>query len=212
MSMKPVALAWVCFVACTIAAAAFAKAAVPDDGTTTLNIGGHITYETKEVVERAVADALLHPAGGRMLVTLNSPGGLLDVANDIYQQLHSLRLFGIQVVTYVPGDMECNSACTVIFAAGQVRIAARSSRWLFHPPVDEIIRDDGSHVRARVISPETRAETERYIGAIDALSHPLAELIKGLINCNGCTTEQQQRPFSGATLARFAPNYIQSLQ
>ncbi len=86
----------------------------------------HVSGFLREGSSRTVRD-LLKAAPGVSMMALNSPGGRLHEAKEIARLVRARRLD-----TYV--QTECDSACTIVLLAGQVRAADPSARIGFHQP------------------------------------------------------------------------------
>jgi ATP-dependent protease ClpP protease subunit len=63
---------------------------------------------------------------------LNSPGGFFQEAQDIYDYIKAEKNNGLNVATYVPSGSACGSACTIIFMAGEERIAGEAAAFMVH--------------------------------------------------------------------------------
>jgi hypothetical protein len=93
-----------------------------------ISISGIITQATAN----RVLDELEALPGPVVTVHLDSPGGDVSAAFQINDHLkRSDRL----VVTSVADEAQCMSSCTLIFAAGNRRLAGQRSRFRFHAPL-----------------------------------------------------------------------------
>jgi hypothetical protein len=93
-----------------------------------ITISGIITQKTAD----RVLDELETLPGPVVTVRLDSPGGDVSAALQINDRLkRSDRL----VVTSVADEARCMSSCTLIFAAGDQRLAGHRSRFRFHAPL-----------------------------------------------------------------------------
>ena len=93
-----------------------------------ISISGVITQGTAN----HVLDELETLPGPVVTVHLDSPGGDVSAALQINDRLkRSDRL----VVTSVADEARCMSSCTLIFAAGDRRLAGHRSRFRFHAPL-----------------------------------------------------------------------------
>jgi hypothetical protein len=91
-------------------------------------ISGVITQDTAD----RVLDELEAQQGPVVTIRLDSPGGDVAAALQIHDRLkHGDRL----VVTTVADEAQCMSSCTLIFAAGNQRLAGPRSRFRFHAPL-----------------------------------------------------------------------------
>jgi ATP-dependent protease ClpP protease subunit len=67
------------------------------------------------------------------VIKMNSPGGSLREGRKVIAVLENMKRTH-KVITYVGPGGDCLSMCVPIFLHGQQRIAAASSRWMFHEP------------------------------------------------------------------------------
>ncbi|MCC2680333.1 MAG: Clp protease [Pseudobdellovibrio sp.] len=65
-----------------------------------------------------------------MTLRLESDGGEIPSAVKLANFLREKMAQGLRLETY--NRVQCNSACTIIFAAGQVRKASRGAKFYFH--------------------------------------------------------------------------------
>jgi len=104
----------------------------PGPGTETeprdIGISGIITQATAD----RVLDELEALSGPLVTVRLDSPGGDVSAAFQIHDRL---KQDGRLVVTSVADEAQCMSSCTLIFAAGDKRLAGPRSRFRFHAPL-----------------------------------------------------------------------------
>ncbi len=69
----------------------------------------------------------------RIIIDLDSPGGSLDEGGAVVALIDEMKKTH-EVDTRVAAGHDCLSMCVPIFLQGQRRLAAPSSRWLFHDP------------------------------------------------------------------------------
>jgi len=93
-----------------------------------ITISGVITQKTAN----RVLDELKVLPGPVVTVHLDSPGGDVSAALQINGRL---KQSGRLVVTSVADEAQCMSSCTLIFAAGDRRLAGQRSRFRFHAPL-----------------------------------------------------------------------------
>jgi hypothetical protein len=93
-----------------------------------ISISGVITQQTAN----SVLDELGALTGPVVTIRLDSPGGDVSAALQIHDRL---KQGGRLVVTSVDDDSRCMSSCTLIFAAGDKRLAGQTSRFRFHAPL-----------------------------------------------------------------------------
>ena len=67
-------------------------------------------------------------------INLHSPGGELEAAQIIEEQVGILKEHGIKINTIVESKNACMSACPIIFLTGDSRIASEDSVFMFHAP------------------------------------------------------------------------------
>lgn len=93
-----------------------------------------------------------------IVLDLNSPGGSLHEGRKVIEVIDLMKKTH-QVVTYVGPGRLCASMCVPIFLQGQKRVAAASSKWMFHEPVTvDFFTDEEIKVPER----ERRATAERF--------------------------------------------------
>jgi ATP-dependent protease ClpP protease subunit len=103
-------------------------AAVETTPSRDITISGVITQETANTV----LDELANQPGPVVTINLDSPGGDVSAAFQIHDRL---KRDGRLVVTSVADGARCMSSCTLIFAAGNRRLAGSQSRFRFHAPL-----------------------------------------------------------------------------
>lgn len=93
-----------------------------------ISISGIITQKTAD----RTLDELKALPGPLVTVRLDSPGGDVSAALQINE---ALKRSDHLVVTSVADEARCMSSCTLIFAAGDRRLAGHRSRFRFHAPL-----------------------------------------------------------------------------
>jgi hypothetical protein len=93
-----------------------------------ISISGVITQGTAD----RVLDELKAMPGPVVTIHLDSPGGDVSAALQINE---ALKRSDSLVVTSVADEARCMSSCTLIFAAGDRRLAGQRSRFRFHAPL-----------------------------------------------------------------------------
>ncbi|MEM7215732.1 MAG: ATP-dependent Clp protease proteolytic subunit [Pseudomonadota bacterium] len=73
---------------------------------------------------------------GKFIIDLDSPGGALSEGSKIIELMNSMKRTHF-IETHVGNRAICLSMCVPIFLAGENRVAAGSSRWMFHEPSAE---------------------------------------------------------------------------
>ena len=98
------------------------------EGLRDIEISGIITQATAN----RVLDQLNAASGPTVRLHLDSPGGDVSAALQIHERL---RTGGWTVTTSVADTAQCMSSCTLIFTAGDHRLAGPRSRFRFHAPL-----------------------------------------------------------------------------
>ncbi|MGF1543750.1 MAG: hypothetical protein ACFB00_04490 [Parvularculaceae bacterium] len=95
----------------------------------------------------------------RFVLELNSPGGSLNAGRDAIAVIERMKRTHA-VDARVGPRAACLSMCVPIFLRGEARIAAASSRWMFHEPraFDAVTGE-----RAREPAFERRRTTRRFV-------------------------------------------------
>ncbi|MEL7542981.1 MAG: ATP-dependent Clp protease proteolytic subunit [Pseudomonadota bacterium] len=95
----------------------------------------------------------------RFVLSLHSPGGSLAHGDRVVRLLKQIAATH-QLDTVVERRRTCASMCVPIFLQGENRLAADSSRWLFHEPrAYDFVTDEPIPTGAR----ETEAMTQRFL-------------------------------------------------
>lgn len=85
----------------------------------------------KGVAKDTIA-ALRAAEGQDIYLELNSRGGYLTEAEEIYDTIKELGAEGKSISTFVPSGSVCASACTIIFVAGERRVAGEAASFMVH--------------------------------------------------------------------------------
>lgn len=87
---------------------------------------------SRDSVRSVMSSVNKHVENGESELTLRleSEGGDIPAAVDLAHFLREKSAQGLSVTTY--NRSKCNSACTIIFAAGQFRKATRGAEFYFH--------------------------------------------------------------------------------
>ncbi|WP_207462337.1 hypothetical protein [Azospirillum sp. SYSU D00513] len=134
-------------------------------------LGGSITAASLPVFAAKLAvSAVL--ADGPVIVSLNSVGGNLEAALRMATSLRWAEQLAF-VRTFVPNDATCQSACTVVFATGQDRIAGQSAVFMFHG-----VRWTGQNADHESAARLEYDLERRYFEALDAADPTLVEMLK----------------------------------
>lgn len=122
-----------------------------------------------------VADALRSaPDGTQVVLDLDTPGGLVLVGLAILDAIDEARERGVTIVTEVRPGATCGSFCVVLFAAGDVRLAAPDARFIVHGARDLTtghLSEPGTDLMidqmARRGADRRRLEDARFYGVFD---------------------------------------------
>lgn len=99
-------------------------------------IGG-IGKETSNLftsVTDMMVNDVVEKEDNNIVIVLNSPGGSLYHAYIIIFQMNRLKEMGYNIITVVEKEKSCMSACGIIFASGDERIAHESATFMLHSP------------------------------------------------------------------------------
>lgn len=104
---------------------------------TKVSFSGEITKDSIASLERRIAKAAhkIKPGKAReIVISLDSGGGDLQAANKFIKTAKTLSVtHDVKINTQVSWG-SCDSACTVLFTAGEERIASRRASFGFHTP------------------------------------------------------------------------------
>ena len=67
----------------------------------------------------------------RIVISLDSPGGSVSEGDRVIRLIQKMKKTHA-VWTYVGAENDCLSMCVPIYLQGRMRVAAPTSRWLFH--------------------------------------------------------------------------------
>lgn len=102
-----------------------------------IEIRGEIDDPVKEYVFERLKE-IISSAEKVIAISIDSKGGFIEIAKDIYDLLKSVKSEGIEIITYNEGDVI--SAATLIYLAGDVRIwNPDKGEFLIHKPTIENI-------------------------------------------------------------------------
>lgn len=94
-----------------------------------VRLDGAVSQESVRSVMNSISKHL-QSGETEMTLRLESEGGDIPAAVTLANFLRDKSTEGLSVTTY--NRAKCNSACTIIFAAGKVRKAARGAEFYFH--------------------------------------------------------------------------------
>ena len=113
-------------------------------------------------VDESMYDAIVRTVGAsrsrRIMLHLNSTGGLTKAGFKIVDYLKRLKRDGYTLTTYV--DSTCSSMCIPIFMQGQIRMAMPRSRWVFHDASNSSGTDQRDTARILNILSESGADRD----------------------------------------------------
>lgn len=109
-----------------------------------IEIRGEIDDPAKEYVFTRLKETV--SSGEKTVaVSIDSAGGFIEAAKDIYDLLRAAKSEGIEIITYNSGNVI--SAATLIYLAGDVRIwNAESGEFLIHKPTIENISGNSEEI------------------------------------------------------------------
>lgn len=99
----------------------------------TFDLNGQITARTRVKFDE-FANSLSSAKSKVIVITLNSPGGVLGTTVGMVEKMKSLQKRGFTIIAYVGDNKYCASACTILFSYADHRFAHANSRWMFHSP------------------------------------------------------------------------------
>ncbi len=153
---------------------------VQDPQTVLLEWTGEVAHPMAERIRTAFSEN--RQTANRFVLVLNSQGGALLEGSRVIQIMQTMQRTHT-VDTVVKSYEQCASMCVPIFLAGDVRLAAPNSRWLFH----EVRLADAIDGEERPLAPDDQAAitddfVERFL-ARDGISRPwlakMREQIRG---------------------------------
>lgn len=175
-----------------------------------INIHGHIgpSYvdavgmfhkgtELLDVVEQVMS----FPDATEIEVSVNSPGGYVDIGDSIYDYLTSLKKKGKTITTIQTGLV--GSIATKIFLAGDRRIADDRYEFFIHNPFQADITGDADQVRAVA---DELDKTEKLLRKFYAqFTNITDEGLDGLMKIETGLTADQCLKFGFATEKKLIP-------
>ena len=100
-------------------------------------------------------------------INLHSPGGELDAAKLIEEQIDILKEHGVHVKTIVESSNACMSACPIIFLAGDEKIASSNSIFMFHSPYLRYPHNV-SQAEIRFVEKDLAKARDEFVGRLNA--------------------------------------------
>jgi ATP-dependent Clp protease protease subunit len=165
-----------------------------DDHASHLRLDGIITPEVADRFE-LVLDSL--PAGRRLVLELNSPGGYTGAGYAMIDRLQEERKKGRAIDTRVNEGDACESMCFGLFMAGDRRYAAAGAEFMLHAP------------RSLAAGTVTLRSTGRMIERLRSLGADQAWLDR--ITAEGAFTGMQDHRETAAQLAAANANVVTDL-
>lgn len=132
---------------------------------TVRNEGDAVALVWRSAIEAPMARKLEAAFGevagrtGHVILDLNSPGGAVVEGGEVIDLVSRMRRTH-RVDTRVRAGRSCFSMCVPVFLAGEERIAARSSQFMFHEPT---ARDLVTGERVDEPGFERRISTTRFV-------------------------------------------------
>ncbi|MGF7207881.1 hypothetical protein GGE65_002459 [Skermanella aerolata] len=160
-----------------------------------ISLSGVITQKSAD----RIMDELESHAGPSVTIRLDSPGGDVSAALQIHNQL---KRSGKLVVTRVEDEARCMSSCTLIFAAGDQRLAGSRSRFRFHAPLYVGWLPLPGPVVALIEAATRRGIANTYAEASPEFAHYLAE--PGILALDS----RKGLALSGEELAKRGGNFV----
>ena len=103
----------------------------------------------------------------RIIVDLSSPGGAVSEGRAVIELIDRIKR-SHEVITRVDAQGYCLSMCVPIFLQGERRLAAGTSRWMFHQPTAvDAVTGEVEDRPARVRDYEARRFVDRYFRRSD---------------------------------------------
>lgn len=176
-----------------------AKSATIDQQGGTVTVSGEILSTSADLFVNEFARAMLAaPRNEPVVITLNSPGGDARAAHRIADQILSARRHGMKVETRVERDGICMSACPLIFSAGENRLVASRSLFLFHGVVYQ-----GPRATAQIID-DLNAEKRAYLARMTSVDPDLGKFL----DQRRVVAENIEAEFDGASLRDIFPGFV----
>jgi ATP-dependent protease ClpP protease subunit len=144
-----------------------------------------------DVIEQAGS----YPDADEYQVTVNSPGGFVEVGDSIYDYLMSLRKKGKKVTTVQTGLI--GSIATKIFSAGEVKLVDDRYKFWIHNPFQENVSGDQDALQAAADAVgETEKKLRKFYSEITGITD---EGLDGLMKIETGLTADQCIKFKFAT-------------
>ena len=144
-----------------------------------------------------------YPQATQFEVSINSPGGYVDVGDDIYNYLLSLKKQGKQIVTIQTGLI--GSIATKLFLAGDRRIVDDRYKFWIHNPFQENVSGDADALQTAA---NAVAETEKSLRKFYAEFTSITdEGLDGLMKIETGLTADQCIKFKFGTEKKSVPAF-----
>lgn len=157
----------------------------------------HKGTELLDVVEQVMS----FPEASEIEVSVNSPGGYVDIGDSIYDYLTSLKKKGKTITTIQTGLV--GSIATKIFLAGDRRIADDRYEFFIHNPFQADVTGDADQVRAVA---DGLDKTEKLLRKFYAqFTNITDEGLDGLMKIETGLTADQCLKFGFATEKKLVP-------
>lgn len=133
-----------------------------DDADRSVVLSWHSEIEVPMVRRLEEAFDKWHGKTGRFVIDLSSRGGALYEGRKVVEFIAYMKK-SKRVDTVVGENQICLSMCVPIYLQGQTRLAAASSKWMFHEPqFYELFSDEKADVKQSEKQAVARRFFERY--------------------------------------------------
>ena len=168
-----------------------------------LSIGGDILALDLRTFLDAFGAAIKSTSetGSPLLVELNSDGGDIETAFFMADAISAAQENGRMIQIEVPSGGRCNSACVVIFAAGETRRAAPDSEFLLHGVTYSGLSENPAIAEVR------RRYVEDFHQAIEGADWQFGQFVRR----HGIIENDLNMTFSGRQLFDAFGSFITSL-
>ncbi|MCW5751395.1 MAG: hypothetical protein KIT81_09630 [Alphaproteobacteria bacterium] len=194
---------------CLLLASPPARSAAGSDGISRdgdiIRIEGRIRFVTEKRFAALLAQPGANGQARRIELHLDSEGGNLDATFGMLREMAAARRAGMRFLTRVPAGAICYSACTLLFAAGEERIAGDDASFLFHGIVHR--GPDGGRTRpdrAALVA----AAREKYLAGIGEADPGLARWLRE----REIVARNLEVTFAAGELSRIFPAYVTRIE
>lgn len=169
------------------------------------HIEGPIRFFTErrfaDILIAAMAEGVAQP----LELRLDSEGGNLDATFGMLEAMERARRAGASFRTRVPAGAICYSACTLLFAAGDERVAGDDASFLFHGIVHRgPVGGSGRQDRTALVA----AAREKYLAGIGEADPGLARWLRE----REIVARNLEVTFPARELSRIFPAYVTRIE